>query len=124
MASARSGKWRPFSRETQCPISTVAIDVFLFDAPARGFAGETGPFLTSAEKSHTVFGGTLITFEQMIRFLTDYLAGDVYYRVHREGHNLDRARTQMKLVQSITEQEETLTRLMERAFRNSSGGMN
>ncbi len=42
----------------------------------------------------------------MIRFLTDYLAGDVYYKVHREGHNLDRTRTQMKLVQSILEQED------------------
>jgi hypothetical protein len=57
----------------------------------------------------------------MIRFLTDYLAGDVYYKVHREGHNLDRTRTQMKLVQSIVEQEEVLNRLVERAFQNSPG---
>ncbi len=66
----------------------------------------------------------LITFEQMIRFLTDYLAGDVYYKVHREGHNLDRTRTQMKLVQSILEQEEILNGLVERAFQNSPGGAN
>jgi hypothetical protein len=63
-----------------------------------------------------VFGGLLITFEQMIRFLTDHLAGDIYYKVHREDHNLDRTRTQMKLVQSILEQEDDLNRLVERAL--------
>ena len=52
----------------------------------------------------------------MIRFLTDYLAGDVYYKVHRAGHNLDRTRTQMKLVQSLLEQEDDLNRLVERAL--------
>jgi aminoglycoside phosphotransferase (APT) family kinase protein len=110
--------------EDERDLSQVAIDVPLFDALARGFAEETGQFLTPAEKSHMVFGGTLITFEQMIRFLTDYLAGDVYYKVHREGHNLDRTRTQMKLVQSIVEQEEVLNRLVERAFQESHKGMN
>jgi len=108
--------------EDERDLSKVAIDVSLFDALARGFAEETGRFLTPTEKSHLLFGGILITFEQMIRFLTDYLAGDVYYRVHREGHNLDRARTQMKLVQSIFEQEETLNEIVERAYSDSSGG--
>lgn len=102
--------------EDERDLSKVAIDITLFDALAQGFAQETGPFLTPAEKSHLAFGGKLITFEQMIRFLTDYLAGDVYYKVHREGHNLDRTRTQMKLVQSMIEQEEALNRLVERAL--------
>ena len=88
----------------------------------RASSQETGRFLTPAETAHLVFGGKLITFEQMIRFLTDYLAGDVYYKVHREGHNLDRTRTQMKLVQSILEQEGSLNRLVEKAFQNSPGG--
>ena len=51
-----------------------------------------------------------------MRFLTDYLAGDTYYKISREGHNLDRSRTQMKLVESITEQEEAMTELVERVF--------
>ena len=110
--------------EDERDLSNVVVDVSLFDALARGFAEGTSGFLTPAEKSHLVFGGKLITFEQLIRFLTDYLAGDVYYKVHREGHNLDRARTQMKLVQSIIEQEESLNRLVERAFRNSPARMN
>lgn len=103
--------------EDERDLSKVAVDISLFDALAQGFAQETGPFLTPAEKSHTAFGGKLITFEQMIRFLTDYLAGDVYYKVHREGHNLDRTRTQRKLVQSMIEQEESMNRLVERAFQ-------
>lgn len=101
--------------EDERDLSKVAVDTQLFEALAQGFVAETGPFLTPAERRHLVFGGKLITFEQLIRFLTDYLAGDIYYKVHREGHNLDRTRTQMKLVQSILEQEEDMNRLVERA---------
>jgi hypothetical protein len=102
--------------EDERDLSKVAVDIALFDALARGFVEETGRFLTPTERHHLTFGGKLITFEQLIRFLTDYLAGDVYYKVHREGHNLDRTRTQRKLVQSIIEQEEDLNRLVERAL--------
>ena len=55
----------------------------------------------------------MITFEIGIRFLADYLAGDTYFKVHREGHNLDRCRTQFKLVESIEQQEERMNRLVE-----------
>jgi hypothetical protein len=103
--------------EDERDLSKVAVDIALFDALTQGFVEETGRFLTPAERRHLVFGGKLITFEQLIRFLTDYLAGDVYYKVHREGHNLDRTRTQRKLVQSISEQEEDMNRLVERAFQ-------
>jgi Ser/Thr protein kinase RdoA (MazF antagonist) len=106
--------------EDERDLSKVAVDTQLFEALAQGFVEEAGQFLTPAEKQHLVFGGKLITFEQMIRFLTDYLAGDIYYKVHREGHNLDRTRTQMKLVQSILEQEESLNRLVERALSGAS----
>ncbi len=110
--------------EDERDLSKVAVEVSLFDALARGFAKGTGGFLTPAEKSHLVFGAKLITFEQLIRFLTDYLAGDVYYKVHRQGHNLDRCRTQMKLVQSIAEQEESLNGLVARAFQNGPADTN
>ncbi|MCX5643442.1 MAG: aminoglycoside phosphotransferase family protein [Phycisphaerae bacterium] len=106
--------------EDERNLSKVSVDISLFDALAQGFVEETGQFLTPAERHHLVFGGKLITFEQLIRFLTDYLAGDVYYKVHREGHNLDRTRTQLKLVQSIIEQEEHMNGLVESAFREVS----
>ena len=57
--------------------------------------------------------GKIITFEIGIRFLTDFLEGDTYFKVHRENHNLDRCRTQFKLVESIEQQEPEMTRLVE-----------
>ena len=102
--------------EDERDLSKVAVDTQLYEALAQGFVAGAGSFLTPTERQHLVFGGLLITFEQMIRFLADYLAGDVYYKVHRAGHNHDRTRTQMKLVQSILEQEEHLNRLVERAL--------
>jgi len=55
-----------------------------------------------------------------MRFLADYLAGDVYYKISRQRHNLDRSRTQMKLVASIIEREEAMNELVERVFEKSS----
>ncbi len=91
----------------------------MFEALVRGFAEETSGFLTAVEKKHLVFAGKLITFEQFIRFLTDYLAGDVYYKVHRDRHNLDRSRTQIQLVKSIVEQQDAMNELVEQVFQES-----
>jgi hypothetical protein len=102
-------------RTAACPaaedernLAKVTLDLSLFAALASGFLEEVHHFLAPAERSHLAAAGKLITFEQLVRFLTDYLAGDVYYKVHRERHNLDRARTQMKLVQAMIEQEEAM----------------
>lgn len=105
--------------EDERDLSKVAMDVSMFEALVRGYAAEAGSFLTSAEKKHLVFAGILITFEQFVRFLTDYLAGDVYYKISRERHNLDRSRTQMKLVKSILERQEEMAGLVERVFVGS-----
>jgi hypothetical protein len=102
--------------EDERDLSKIAMNLPMFEVLARGYAEQSKYFLTSTEKEHLSFAAKLITFEQLIRFLTDYLAGDVYYKVHREGHNLDRTRTQMKLVQSIIEQEEAMNKVVERAF--------
>jgi hypothetical protein len=104
------------AKEDECDLSKVTMNISMFDALVRGFAKETSQFLTSVEREHLAFAGKLITFEQFIRFLTDYLAGDIYYKIYREGHNLDRSRTQMKLVKSIIEQEEAMNELVERVF--------
>ena len=69
--------------------------------------------MTATEKKFLAFSGKLITFEVGIRFLADYLVGDTYFKIHREGHNLDRCRTQFKLVESIEVQEEKMNRLVE-----------
>ena len=105
------------AEEDERDLSKVAMQMSRFEMLAKGYAEETHTFLTSAEKKHLAFSGKLITFEQMIRFLADHLAGDIYYKVHREGHNLDRSRTQMKLVESIVEQQEAMNEVVERVFR-------
>jgi hypothetical protein len=107
--------------EDERDLSQVGVDLSLFEALARGFIEGAGGFLTPAERKHLVFAGKLITFEQLIRFLTDYLAGDIYYKIHRPEHNLDRSRTQRKLVESITEQEDTMNELVEKAWLDASG---
>lgn len=107
------------AREDERDLSKVRIEMTLFTALVRGFAEETNQFLTSTERNHLAFAGKLITFEQCVRFLTDHLMGDVYYKIGRAGHNLDRCRTQMQLVKSIIEQEASMNEIVEKVFREN-----
>jgi aminoglycoside phosphotransferase (APT) family kinase protein len=99
--------------EDEQDLFKVSMEFPMFEALTRGYLDATGSFLTNAEKEHLAFSGKLITLEVGIRFLTDHLAGDTYFKVHREGHNLDRCRTQFKLVESIERQEEKMSRLVD-----------
>ncbi|MFC1585284.1 phosphotransferase enzyme family protein [Fibrobacterota bacterium] len=94
--------------EDEKDLSLVQIQVPLFKGLTEGYLSETGNFLTQAEREHLAFSGKLITFEQGIRFLTDYLEGDCYYKTGYGNHNLVRARNQLKLVESIEENEKEL----------------
>ena len=105
------------AEEDEQDLTKVTMRISIFEMLLKGFAEETHTFLTPAEKKNMAFAGKLITFEQMIRFLADHLAGDIYYKIHREGHNLDRCRTQMKMVQSIIVQEEAMNTLAESVFK-------
>jgi aminoglycoside phosphotransferase (APT) family kinase protein len=98
--------------EDERDLTKVNMKFPMFEALARGYLASTGSFLSKAEKHYLAFAGKLITFEQGIRFLTDYLAGDTYYKVHRDRHNLDRCRNQFKLVESIELQEERMEQLV------------
>ena len=99
--------------EDERDLSKVEMQFPLFEALARGYMSTAGKFLTGAEKESLAIAGKLITFEIGIRFLTDYLAGDTYFKVHRPGHNLDRTRSQFKLLQSIEQQEGRIRSLIE-----------
>ena len=101
------------TREDEQDLSKVTMQFHMFEALVRGYLDTTGGFLTRAEKDLLAFSGKLITFEIGLRFLTDYLSGDTYFKVHREGHNLDRCRTQFKLVTSIEQQEDAMNRLVQ-----------
>ena len=100
------------AKEDEQDLSKVTFQFPMFEALVRGYLDSAGSFLTNAEKDYLVFSSKLITFEQGIRFLADYLSGDTYYKVHRDGHNLDRCRTQFKLFELIERREEQMERLV------------
>ncbi|MGH7952786.1 MAG: phosphotransferase enzyme family protein [Limisphaerales bacterium] len=99
-------------KEDERNLSKVTMQFPMFEALVRGYLATASEFLTGAEKEFLAFSGKLITFEIGIRFLADFLAGDIYFKVHRENHNLDRCRTQFKLVESIEQQEEQMNKLV------------
>jgi phosphotransferase family enzyme len=101
------------AQEDERDLSRVTMQFPMFEALVHGYLASAGGFLTKAEKDHLVASGKVIIFEQGIRFLADHLAGDTYYKIHREGHNLDRCRTQFKLLESIEQQEEAMSQLVD-----------
>ncbi len=94
--------------EDETDLSKVNMQMTMFRKLAEGYLSSAGKFLTRAEKALIAFSGKLITFEMGLRFLTDFLSGDTYYRIHRPAHNLDRCRTQFRLIESIECQEEAM----------------
>jgi Ser/Thr protein kinase RdoA (MazF antagonist) len=103
--------------EDERDLKKVFMRMEMFEALLRGYLDEAGAFLTDAEKKNLAFAGRLITYEIGCRFLADHLNGDVYFKVHREGHNLDRARTQFKLVESMEQQEREMESLVKRVLK-------
>jgi Ser/Thr protein kinase RdoA (MazF antagonist) len=99
--------------EDEQDLSKVRMEFPLFEALARGYMSTAGGFLTTAEKESLSVAGKIITFEIGIRFLTDYLSGDTYFKTHRQGHNLERTRAQFRLLESIEQQQEQIRRLLE-----------
>jgi hypothetical protein len=100
--------------EDELDLSKVKMHMPMFKKLADGYLSTAGQFLTKSEKSLIAFSGKLITFEIGIRFLTDFLSGDTYFRIHRPAHNLDRCRTQFKLVESIERQEEAMQKYVDK----------
>jgi thiamine kinase-like enzyme len=90
--------------EDEIDLSKIRMDIDLFSAYARGYLSETINTLNIIEKKYLAFAPLLLTYEQGLRFLTDYLDGDRYYRIHHEHHNLQRARAQFRLLESMEEQ--------------------
>ncbi len=102
------------SSEDEQDLTRVGMQLDMFDALARGYLSAVGDCLNRVEKDHLAFAGRLITFEIGIRFLTDYLQGDTYFRIHRPHHNLERCRTQFRLARSMEEQEDAMRATVER----------
>jgi Ser/Thr protein kinase RdoA (MazF antagonist) len=99
--------------EDECDLSQVTIDLDIFDRFVAGYVDAAREFLTPLEIDYLPFSAKLMTFECGMRFLTDHLNGDVYFRIYRQNHNLDRCRTQFKMVQDIEARFEAMVRIVE-----------
>ncbi len=98
--------------EDETDLSQVSMQFPLFEAVLRGYLEGAAAFLTMPERESLITGAKVIVFEQGIRFLADFLSGDVYYKISKPMQNLDRCRTQFKLLESIEQQEEPMTTLL------------
>lgn len=90
-------------------LDNVSMDMNIFKAFAKGYLEETNSFLTDKEKEYLAFSARYITYEQVLRFLMDYIDGDNYYKVKSADHNLVRTRAQYKLLQSMEDQYAEMT---------------
>lgn len=96
--------------EDERDLSKVAMMPEMFRALARGYLASAGGFLVPAEIDRLAFSARLITFEIGIRFLADYLQGDIYFKTRRPGQNVDRCRVQFAMVGSFERNEESMHR--------------
>lgn len=103
--------------EDETDLSKVELRMPVFEALVEGYFDAAGGFLTPAEIEHLVDAGKLMTLEVAIRFLTDYLEGDLYFKTHRPAQNLDRCRTQLKLLGRLEEKEREMRMFVDKVRR-------
>jgi len=111
------------SAEDEAGLSEMAIDLDLVRGVARGYLAEMGAILTPQECNALPLAGAVMAFENAIRFLTDHLSGDVYFRIQREAQNLDRARAQLRRVALLDAQHDAIRKIVasaQREFRSAS----
>ncbi len=89
--------------EDEPDLSRINLNIPLFSAYTSGYLEQTVSLLTEAEVNSLIEGTLLLPYMQLVRFLTDFLNGDTYYKVHFAGHNLQRARAQLQLVKKLEE---------------------
>ena len=108
------------AREDEEDLSLVRMEMPFFESLAEGYLDAAHNFLTQKEVEFMPFSGWLITTEIGIRFLTDYLDGDKYFRTEKPEHNLIRARNQLKLAQSIDSQLISMGKYVRRLMKSYS----
>ena len=100
--------------EDETDLSKVTCDLNLFEQYTKGFLEECGSMLTPQEIENLPLSAKLMTLECGMRFLADHIAGDTYFKIHREGHNLDRCRTQLKLVADMESKMDAMKQIVEK----------
>ncbi|MBR5528659.1 MAG: aminoglycoside phosphotransferase family protein [Clostridia bacterium] len=90
-----------YSAEDETDLEKVGLNFEYYEQFTRGYVTAAKPFLTVSEKDSLALAAMTMTYEVAIRFLLDYLNGDIYFRIHRENHNLERARCQIRLCEDM-----------------------
>ena len=103
--------------EDETDLSKVSLNLDLFELYTKGFLEGCNGSLTDKEIDMLPMGAKLMTLECGMRFLTDHLQGDTYFRIHRAGHNLDRCRTQLKLVEDMEQKWDRMKAIVEKYTR-------
>jgi len=98
-------------------LTRVGLDMDIFSAFTRGYLSNAHPFLTEIEIDYLAFSGLYICYEQVLRFLMDYIDGDTYYQVKNAEHNLVRTRAQYKLLQSMEMQFSEMKEIVREQYR-------
>jgi len=108
--------------EDEPDTSRIALDMQKTRAFTRGFIEETNGFLTPEELMRLPLGIKVLTCELAMRFLTDYIQGDLYFKVNSPDHNLIRARAQMALLEDVERRERDLEEMCAHYISRSSVG--
>jgi Ser/Thr protein kinase RdoA (MazF antagonist) len=98
--------------EDDTNLDNVNVNMEIFKAYTRGYMETAQSFLTPLEISMLPYGGRLLTYMQTVRFFTDYINGDTYYKIHHPQHNLQRTKAQFKLLQNLEEHADEMDGFM------------
>ncbi len=100
-------------------LDRVSVNLDIFESYAKGYLENATEFLTDAEIDNLAFGAKLLTYMQTVRFFTDYLDGDTYYKIHYPEHNLVRTKAQFKLLQSLEENFDRMREIVRNAAQSA-----
>ena len=113
MATATTGANN--GAEDDQDLDKVSLNLPIFEGYARGYLQKAASFLTEVEIEHLPYGAKLLTYMQTVRFFSDYLDGDTYYKIAYPEHNLVRTKAQFKLLQSLEEHYNEMQRIVREA---------
>lgn len=102
--------------EDEKDLDAIQLNMPLFEAFAKGYLSKTVSFLTEQELKSLVKGVLLLPYMQAVRFLTDYLEGNIYYKTHFPGHNLQRARAQIQLFKKLESRKDELAEIIQQQW--------
>jgi len=102
--------------EDDADLNKIGVNLDIFAGYARGYAETAKGFLSKIEIDHLAFGAKLLTFMQTVRFFTDYLNGDTYYKIHFPEHNLQRTHAQLQLLKDLEKNYDKMCEIVAKEF--------